>query len=216
MQSLFINTNALNECDINRIYHIHEKVYGSKGIGLQYNVWKANLQKKYHGVTDKIVQVFSSSRIIDRIDGYNIILAPIEIENEKWSKIIEGGVNPVYRNSSRITFLTMYDFLLAWDTRINFLGESGKEHLSVYKLLLQMGFHPSFEYTKLRTIFSSFFNNNDFQINCNGSGIDINRKTAINNNYWGFVLIKESTNSKIILNNYVTNEIYNRQFLVCC
>ncbi|MBI4645164.1 MAG: hypothetical protein HY738_00885 [Bacteroidia bacterium] len=161
-----------------------------KGIGLTESKWIMNLKIKYHNSADKLIQLFYLSDNSDKIDGYNIFLYPLKINNEIWSKIIEGGVNPILSRKAANTFLCMYKYLLAWEPQLNFIGETGNNYHSVMKLLLKSGFKMKSNIQCINEVLLIFFNSMDFKLIQNNKGIEIIRSIAINSNYHGYLLIK--------------------------
>jgi hypothetical protein len=199
MISLFKYPKELTPNELTQLYSIHNKVYCSKGIGLEYEVWENHLFKQYHNVTDKIVQLFYFQNE-EIVDAYNILLVPVTIEGKRWSKIIEGGSAPKSRKDIKNAFLMMYQDLLFWQRDIVFWGESGVSYHAVTNLLIESGFVLNYDLSKLQSVVEIFIQSKEFELGNNDSKVEIKRKTFITPTYHGYILVNDYRQSNDNIN----------------
>ena len=195
MKSEFKHPHELNESELTQIYAIHEKVYASKGVGLEFDVWKYHLLKKrYHDVADKLLQLF---RFYDdnRIDGYNILTDPVQIDGNLWSKLLEVGSAPQSRRDAKQVFLDMYEELFALRNNIIHFGEAGVEYHTVTNLLIEAKLDILYDVSQLDTVFNTFLRSNEFTLYRSEHGVEIKRKTFITPAYHGYVLVHDYRNN---------------------
>jgi hypothetical protein len=191
MKSKFKYPHELSERELEQIYTIHEKVYVSKGIGLDFNIWRNNLlNKRYHNMSDKLLQLFYFYNL-DRIDAYNIFVEPLRIQEELWSKIIEGGSFPLSNRDVKQVFLNMYEDLLAWRKNIILFGETGVKYNSVAKLLMESNFNINYNVSELIIIMKTFIQSDEFELYRGEYGVEIKRKTFITPTYHGYILVND-------------------------
>ena len=194
MKSEFKYPHELNERELAQIYAIHEKVYASKGVGLEFDVWQNHLLKKqYHNLAGKLLQLFY---LYDshRIDAYHILTESVLIEGERWSKLIEVGSSPKSRRDSKRVFLNLYKDLFSLRNNIIFFGEAGVEHHTVTDLLIESKFDVFYDVSQLDTVFKTFLQSDEFAL-CRGTnGVEIKRKTFITPTYHGYVVVYDYRN----------------------
>jgi hypothetical protein len=200
MISLFKYPKDLTPNELIQLYSIHNKVYCSKGIGLEYAVWENHLFKQYHNVSDKIIQLFYFQDK-EIVDAYNILLEPVIIEGKRWSKIIEGGSAPKSRKDVKNVFLMMYQDLLSWQKDIIFFGESCVSYHAVTNLLIESGFGLNYDLSKLQSVVEIFIQSKEFELENNDSQVEIKRKTFITPTYHGYILVNDyrKSNNNIVI-----------------
>jgi hypothetical protein len=191
MKSEFKYPYELTERELKQIYTIHKKVYVSKGIGLDSDIWRNNLlNKRYHDVSDKLLQLFYLHDL-DRIDAYNILVEPLQIEGELWSKIIEGGSFPASNRDTKLVFLKMYEDLLAWRKNIILFGETGVKYHSIFNLLIKSNFNSHYDVSKLITVMKTFIQSDEFKLYSSEYGVEIKRGTFITPTYHGYIVVND-------------------------
>ena len=191
MKSEFKHPHELSQDELEQVYAIHKKVYVSKGIGLDFDIWQNHLLKKrYHNVADKMIQLFYFNDL-SRIDAYNILTEPIQIEGEFWSKLIECGASPVSSRDIRSAFLTMYKDLLFWRDNIIFFGETSIQYHTIINLLKESKFTVFYDVSKLKNVFKTFIQSNEFELYNGEQGVEIKRKTFYTPTYHGYVVVND-------------------------
>jgi len=196
MKSEFKYPHELNGRELAQVYAIHEKVYVSKGVGLDFDIWQNHLLKKrYHDVADKLLQLF---HFYDsgRIDAYHILTEPVLIEGESWSKLLEVGSSPESHRDAKRVFLDMYAELLMWRSNMIYFGEAGVEYHTVTDLLVESKFDIYYNVSKLDTVFKTFLRTDEFELYRGGHGVEIKRKTFITPTYHGYVVVNDYRQTK--------------------
>jgi len=192
MKSEFILTNTLSNTHIDLIYQIHEIVYCSKGIGLEKSIWKTNLQKRYHAMHEKMIQIFYNDDNL--LIGYNILTEPYLINTSLWSKIIEGGVTTNNNSKNSKHFLQMYRHLLNWNKQVNYLGETSILSNGVTSLLIKSGFNIASRISEFESILKVLLNSTNFLCVNKDDSCIVKRETAIIKAYEAFVLLYKPKN----------------------
>ena len=191
MKSEFKYPHELSNSELEQVYTIHEKVYVSKGIGLEFDIWLNHLMnKRYHDVAGKLLQLF---RFYDssNIDAYQILTEPVEIEGELWSKLIEVGSYSESRRDTKQVFLDIYAELLAWRNNIIYFGEAGVDYPTITNLLIESKFDVFYDVAKLDTVFKTFLQSDEFELYMGEQGVEIKRKTFITPKYHGYVVVND-------------------------
>jgi len=197
MKSEFKYPHELTESELEQVYAIHRKVYVSKGVGLEFEIWKNHLlEKRYHNVTDKLIQLFYVNDS-NRIDAYNIFTEPLQIEGELWSKNIEVGSSLLSHKVVKPAFKKMYFDLFSWRNDVIFLGEASVEYPAVINLLVESKYVKANDVSNLYAVFRTFIQSDDFVLYAGEHGVEIKRKTFITPTYHGCVLINDYRQTKL-------------------
>ena len=188
------HTKELTEKQIKQIYSLHYHFYYKRNNGFEFSKWKENLLKKYHGKTEKKIQITTdnSSGII----GYSIFTDPIEIRCEKWSKILEGGF---YSNNSKNDFVNMIlDLTHNNLQKINYFSEISVDARLVLYLMKKSGFNQIFD-SRTDYVFDTYIGKESYRFIDYNNGMNINRKTGLKENYLGNIITKRhiDTNSTL-------------------
>jgi len=190
MTSIIKSANELTEDEINRLYDIHKKNYVNKGIGLERPRWEKNLGILYHKKLKKYVQLINYRDNTNRIDGYNIFTEATNFEGKIFSKIIEGGVNTLHRKNTKNAFIFMLQELIAKGNKnsIYYLAETGTKHTTVLNLLYESGFHNMKNRELADGLMKGFISDTPFKLTGEENNLKIQRKTAIDDNFVGYLI----------------------------
>jgi hypothetical protein len=191
MKSKFKHSHELCESELEQVYAIHGKVYVSKGVGLVFDIWKNHLlQKRYHGVSDKLIQLFYLNDL-NRVDAYNILTQPIKIGDDLWSKNIEVGSFTLSRRDVEPAFLMLYEELMAYLNNIILFVEASMLYPRVINYLKKSKFVLFYDVSKLNAVFRTFIQSDEFELYNGGQGVEIKRKTFFDPEYHGYVLVND-------------------------
>jgi len=187
-----IPIDNISDSLLNRLYDIHYQIYQRKNTGVSKEVWKSNLRKDYHHLSQKQLFTYSKLGIDSLIDGYFIIAGIQMIENKPWVKILEGAASP---NGSYITpvtaFAEMFNHLLqfAKEMKWNLWGEISLFHLGIFKLMVSYGFSPVGKLEIADSLYHSFLGErSEFNVHFEADKVKVRRPTRISNDYSGLLI----------------------------
>jgi len=190
-KSIIKATKELSVDETKIIYEIHKTIYGKFKTSIEFHKWASAINELYQNKYNKYIQIYYNFNIIC---GYNIFAGLIKINNKKYFKIIEGGVNRFTIISRNLTLRNMIDCLIRENNekKVNWIIEIDYTYSKVINCFYACGFKIIKDENKIREYFDIILKGEDYFIKRKNNVLLINRNTRYRDNYQSIALIKET------------------------
>lgn len=174
------------------LFNIHNLNYNRKGKGHSWEIWNENLNKSYHGKGQKTLYLYEEEET-GNLQGYILSQGPLNIDGDKWEKIIETGIHPDVQNKSTF-FVKMMNFLKDLNLDHNYFIEISIDESKVRYMREKFGFKVTRDQEEVKGLLLSFLSNSIFDLIQEEERLIVKRKTAITENLKAEIFIYKALN----------------------